>query len=55
MVSKSVSTTPYNLQSDILSIYSKALAYSTTITGRNSNQVFIEASSINIEIVQLKI
>ena len=47
MVSKWVSTTPYNLQSDILSIYSKALAYSTTITGRNSNQVFIEASSIS--------
>lgn len=45
MVSKWISSTRYNLQSDILSIYYKALAYSTTVTGRGSNQKFIEASS----------
>ena len=46
MVSKWVSSTPYNLQSDILSVYYKALAYSTTVSGRGSNQKFIEASSL---------
>lgn len=40
MVSKLVSSTPYNVQSDIyiLSVYYKALAYSTTVSGRGSNQ-----------------
>lgn len=47
MVSKWISSTPYNLQSDILSVYFKALAYSTTVSGRGSNQKFIEASSLN--------
>lgn len=42
MVSKWVSSTPYNLQFDILSVYQKALAYSTTVSGRGSNQKFIE-------------
>ena len=46
MVSKWISSTPYNLQSDILSVYFKALAYSTTVSGRGSNQKFIEASSL---------
>ena len=46
MVSKWVSSTPYNLQSDILSVYYKALAYSTTVSGRGSNQKFIEVSSL---------
>jgi len=36
----------YNLQSDILSVYYKALASSTTVNGRRSNQKFIEASSL---------
>lgn len=36
-----------NLKSDILSVYYKALAYSTTVSGRGSNQKFIEASSLN--------
>lgn len=46
LISQWVSTTTYNLQSDILSIYYKALAYSTTVSGRESNQKFIEASSL---------
>ena len=47
LISKWITTTPYNLQSDILSVYYKALAYSTTVSGRASNQKFIEASSLN--------
>lgn len=47
LISKWVTSTPYNLQSDILSVYYKALAYSTTLSGRGSNQKFIEASSLN--------
>ena len=47
LISQWVSTTTYNLQSDILSVYYKALAYSTTVSGRGSNQKFIEASSLN--------
>lgn len=46
MISKWVASTSYNLQSDILSVYYKALAYSTTVSGRGSNQKFIEASSL---------
>jgi len=46
MVSKWVPSTPYNVQSDVLSVYYKALAYSTTVSGRGSNQKFIEASSL---------
>ena len=46
LVSKWVTSTAYNLQSDVLSVYYKALAYSTTISGRGSNQKFIEASSL---------
>lgn len=46
LISKWVTSTPYNLQSDILSVYYKALAYSTTVSGRGSNQKFIEASSL---------
>ena len=46
MVSKWVSSTTYNLQSDILSVYYKALAYSTTVSGGGSNQKFIEAYSL---------
>ena len=46
LISKWVTSTPYNLQSDILSVYYKALAYSTTLSGRGSNQKFIEASSL---------
>ena len=30
-----------------ISVYYKALAYSTTVSGRGSNQKFIEASSLN--------
>ena len=41
-----VPTTPYNVQSDVLLVYYKALAYSTTVSGRGSNQKFIEASSL---------
>ena len=41
-----VTATSYNLQSDILSVYYKALAYATTVSGRGSNQKFIEASSL---------
>jgi hypothetical protein len=47
LISKWVTSTPYNLQSDILSVYYKTLAYSTTVSGRGSNQNFIEASSLN--------
>lgn len=47
LISKWVATTQYNLQSDILSVYYKALAYSTTVSGRGCNQKFIEASSLN--------
>ena len=43
MLSKWVAITPYNLQSDILSVYDKALAYSMTV---RSNQLFLEASSL---------
>lgn len=39
-----IATTPYNLQQDILTVYYKALAYSTTIA---SKDVYIEASSFN--------
>ena len=46
LISKWVPSTPYNLQSDILSVYYKALAYSTTVSGRGSNEKFIEASSL---------
>lgn len=44
MVSKWVSSTTNNLQSDILSICYKALTDSTTVSGSDSNQKFIEAS-----------
>lgn len=44
MISKWIATTPYNLQSDVLSVYHKALAYSTTV---RSSQSFIEASLLN--------
>ena len=44
LISEWVTSIPYNLQSDILSVYYKALAYSTTV---RSNQSFIEASSLN--------
>jgi hypothetical protein len=47
LISKWVTSAPYNLQSDILSVYYKALAYSTTVSGSGSNQKFIEASSLN--------
>ena len=43
LISRWVTSTPYNLQSDILSVYYKALNYSTTVNGRESNQKFIEA------------
>ena len=46
LISKWITSTPYNLQSDILSVYYKALAYSTTVSGRGSSQKFIEASSL---------
>lgn len=46
-MSKGVTSTPYNLQLDILSVYDKALDYSITHSGRISNQKFIEASSQN--------
>lgn len=46
LISNWVASTRYNLQSDILSVYYKALAYSTTVSGRGSNQKFIEASSL---------
>lgn len=52
-----VTATSYNLQSDILSVYYKALAYSTTINGRGSNQKFIEASSLkndNFKVYSIK-
>ena len=42
LISKWVTSTPYNLQSDVLSVYYKALAYSTTVSGRGSNQKFIQ-------------
>ena len=44
MVSKWVATTPYNLQSEILSVYFKALAYSTTVI---SDLSFIKVLSLN--------
>lgn len=44
IVSKWIITSLYNLQSDILSVYYKALVYSTTM---KSNESFIEASSRN--------
>ena len=44
MVSKWTPTSPYNLQSDILSVYYKTLVYSTTV---KSNESFIEGSSMN--------
>lgn len=44
MVSKWITTSPYNLQFDILSVYYKALVYSTTVKG---NESFIEVSSMN--------
>lgn len=47
LISKWVTSTPYNLQSDILSVYYKAFAYSTTVGSGGSNQKFIEASSLN--------
>ena len=46
LISKWVPSVPYNLQSDILSVYYKALAYATTVSGRGSNQKFIEDSSL---------
>lgn len=46
LISKWVLSTLYNLQSDILSVYYKALVYSTTVIGPGSNQKFIEASSL---------
>ena len=57
LISNWVTNTPYNLQSDILSVYYKALAYSTTLSGRGSNQKFIEASSLekdNFKIYSVK-
>ena len=44
MVSKWTPTSPYNLQSDILSFYYKTLVYFTTV---KSNESFIEGSSMN--------
>lgn len=49
LISKWVTNTSYNLQSDILSVYYKALAYSS----RRSNQKFIEASSTNNSIFKV--
>ena len=46
LISKWIPSTPYNLQSDVLAVYYKALAYSTTVNGDESNQKFIEASSL---------
>ena len=40
-----ISASPYNLQSDIFQVYQKALFHSVTVTGKNSAQMFIEASS----------
>ena len=57
LISKWVPSTPYNLQSDILAVYYKALAYSTTVNGDESNQKFIEASSLekdNFKIYSVK-
>lgn len=48
MVSEWVPSTPYNLQSDILSVYYKALAYSTTINESEIGQKYIEASSLSL-------
>jgi hypothetical protein len=36
LISKWITSTPYNLQSDILSVYYKALAYSTSTSASNS-------------------
>jgi len=44
IVSELIITSLYNLQSDILSVYYKALVYSTTM---KNNESFIEASSRN--------
>ena len=46
LISKWVPSIPYNLQSDILVVYYKALAYSTTVNGDESNQKCIAASSL---------
>lgn len=57
LISKWVPSTPYNLQSDILSVYYKALVYSTTVGGRGSNEKSIEASSLkedNFKIYSVK-
>ena len=57
LISDWVTSTSYNLQSDILSVYYKALAYSTTVSGRESNQKFIEASSFkkdNFKVYSIK-
>lgn len=43
MLSKWVASITYNVQSDILSVYNKALAYYPTVKG---NELFIEASSL---------
>ena len=42
---KWISTTPYQLQSDIFQVYQKALFHSSTVKGKNASQTFIEASS----------
>ena len=42
---KWISASPYNLQSDIYQVYQKALFHSVVINGKNSSQMFIEASS----------
>jgi len=55
MVSDWVPSTPYNLQSDILSVYYKALAYSTTINESEISQKYIEASSLSLNNDGLKI
>lgn len=41
LISKWISSTSYNLQSDILAVYYKALAYSTTLNGDKSNQKLV--------------
>ena len=42
---KWISTSPYNLQSDIYQVYQKSLFHSVTVKGKNNSQMFIEASS----------
>ena len=42
---KWISTSPYDLQSDIYQVYQKALFHSVTVKRKNNYQMFIEASS----------